>query len=206
MNKEMISECGNWKLEIKYDEWAESPRELCFDLGIMVCYHKRYDLGDKQFSRDFIDSHDGWDEVKQSLIEQGAIAILPLYLYDHSGITMNTTGFACGWDSGQVGFIYTTKEKQEEFGTADDRLEKCLRDEVETYDHFLTGQVYGFTLYEKVHHPATEPCVTCGHATVEDAYDEWEEVDDCWGFYGSDHEASGLFDNAGWPVKKEVTA
>jgi len=37
--------------------------------------------------------------------------ILPLYLYDHSGITMNTTGFSCGWDSGQVGYIVMSYEK-----------------------------------------------------------------------------------------------
>ena len=36
-----------------------------------------------------------------SLVEQmEGMVILPLYLYDHSGITMNTTGFSCPWDSG----------------------------------------------------------------------------------------------------------
>lgn len=43
--------------------------------------------------------------------------VLPLYLYDHSGITMNTTGFSCPWDSGQVGWIYASKEDAlKEFG------------------------------------------------------------------------------------------
>ena len=38
-----------------------------------------------------------------SLVEQmDGMVILPLYLYDHSGITMNTCGFSCPWDSGQV--------------------------------------------------------------------------------------------------------
>lgn len=42
-----------------------------------------------------------------SLVEQmDGMVILPLYLYDHSGITMNTCGFSCPWDSGQVGWIY----------------------------------------------------------------------------------------------------
>jgi len=37
--------------------------------------------------------------------------MLPLYLYDHSGITMSTGKFSCPWDSGQVGWIYCTIEK-----------------------------------------------------------------------------------------------
>ena len=34
------------------------------------------------------------------------VAILPLYLYDHSGLTMSTNDFGDRWDSGCVGFIY----------------------------------------------------------------------------------------------------
>ena len=33
------------------------------------------------------------------------------FIYDHSGITMNTTGFSCPWDSGQVGWIYCSKKR-----------------------------------------------------------------------------------------------
>ena len=67
--------------------------------------------------------------------------MLPLYLYDHSGITMNTTGFSCPWDSGQVGWIYASKEDAlREFGgktfTAATRkkAEDRMRGEVEYYD------------------------------------------------------------------------
>ena len=45
-------------------------------------------------------------ELLQLLEQSGKFVILSLYLYDHSGITMNTTGFSCPWDSGQVGWIY----------------------------------------------------------------------------------------------------
>ena len=37
--------------------------------------------------------------------------ILPLYLYDHGGITMSTGAFSCPWDSGRVGWIYAEKKK-----------------------------------------------------------------------------------------------
>jgi hypothetical protein len=79
--------------------------------------------------------------------------ILPLYLYDHSGISMNTAGFSCPWDSGQVGWIYVGNSMIEnEYGTVTPetiaKAENVLKSEVELYDYFLSGQCYGFKLYE----------------------------------------------------------
>jgi hypothetical protein len=85
---------------------------------------------------------------------------------------MNTSGFSCPWDSGQVGFIYISLEKaREEYNwkriTKERRefLEKILRAEVTEYDYYLTGSVYGFNI------------------TREDE-DEEVYVDSCWGFFG----------------------
>lgn len=92
--------------------------------------------------------------------------ILPLYLYDHSGITMNTTGFSCPWDSGQVGWIYATGEDVvKEYGSiTPETLEKAkdlLQGEVEYYDHYIRGDCYGLQLFKGE-----------------------EEIDSCWGFIG----------------------
>lgn len=94
--------------------------------------------------------------------------ILPLYLYDHSGITMNTTGFHCPWDSGQVGFIHLSLEDvRREYGvqrvSAKLRrtVEDVLRAEVEVYDDYLRGNVYGYVIERDSDH-----------------------VDSCWGYIG----------------------
>ena len=43
--------------------------------------------------------------------------MLPLYLLDHSGLAMKTTSFHDPWDSGQIGWIYVSKEDAlKEFG------------------------------------------------------------------------------------------
>ncbi len=75
--------------------------------------------------------------------------ILPLYLYDHSGITMNTTGFSCPWDSGQVGWVFVSKKKvREEYGVKRiteslvEKVTEILKGEVKTYDMYLTGELY----------------------------------------------------------------
>ena len=166
---------GNYKLEIFQDETYDSPRSWD-NLGTMICFHGRYNLGDKHDynHRDY----SGWEEQKKEISKQENVCvILPLYLYDHSGITMNTTGFSCGWDSGQVGWILVSKEKvKSEYGVkriTKDIIEKVtnvLKGEVETYDQYLTGDVYGYRVSK------VEKCDKgCEHD---------EEVDSCWGFYG----------------------
>lgn len=103
---------------------------------------------------------------------------LPLYLMDHGGISISTGAFGCPWDSGQVGFIYVSEEKAREtlgWGkiTASRLAQvlEVLRAEVEEYDAYLQGEVYGFDLQECVPAP---PCPTCGHAKE----DDWQDAGD----------------------------
>ena len=52
-----------------------------------------------------------WNELENHLIKKNAFIVLPIYMYDHSGITISVNPFSCPWDSGQIGFIYISKEK-----------------------------------------------------------------------------------------------
>ena len=166
-----------YQIEIHYDEGGESPREWD-NLGIMICFHSKYNLGDEGKININIKEFGGWPELEEYICkEYKPILILPLYLYDHSGITMNTTGYSCSWDSGQVGYIIVTRgsvrkrmgwkritEKRKK------KLEENLIREVETYDQYLRGDVYGYNIPEI--------------------------GDRCYGFYGDDFEANGLMDEA----------
>ena len=202
---------GHSTIKIFRDEYPTDPREWD-NLGTMVCWHRNYNLGDEQPTSDAydfivdlvydflsgsdqyeIDSVSGWSDFSPEMLPEDTASrieklldehyiILPLYLYDHSGITMNTSGFYCPWDSGQVGYIYASKEDvRKEWGwkyLTEKRIEKIrqiLRTEVEIYDHYLTGRVFGYQV----------ECNMCGN-----------ELDSCWGFYGDNHEKSGLLDEA----------
>lgn len=168
---------GKYKIEVIQDESPESPR--CWDnLGTMVCFHNRYDLGDKHDYKS--NDYDGWEELKEQIEKDYNVGvILPLYLYDHSGITMNTTGFGCQWDSGQVGWIFCTKEEMEsnfmKLSGQDliERSEVLLKGEVETYDQYLTGDVYGYRVSE------VKVC--------SEGHEHEEELDSCWGYYGQEN-------------------
>ena len=173
-----IIENEKYKLEIFDDLNPCSPRE--FDnLGTMVCFHRRYNLGDETElkSSDF----SSWEELENYLYkEENALIAIPVFMYDHSGLWINTTGFSCPWDSGQVGYIYISKEKvRREYSCKriSKKLKKMIREmlcsEVDLYNDYLSGNVYGFTLTNK---------------------ENAEEIDSSCGFYGTDYIENGIFD------------
>ncbi len=160
-------------IEIYQDEDPESPREWD-NLGTMVCFHRNYNLGDENH---------GFDEPEDLLDfvngKEKAIA-LPLFLLDHSGLWISTGRFACdsgGWDTSHVGFIIISKEKiRQEYHVK--RISKKLLNkvtdilvlEVETYNRYLTGDVYGYSI-DKTN-------------------------DSCYGIFGHDWETNGLLEYA----------
>ena len=173
-----IIENEKYKLEIFDDLNPCSPRE--FDnLGTMVCFHRRYNLGDKTElkSSDF----SSWEELENYLYkEEDAFIAIPVFMYDHSGLWINTTGFSCPWDSGQIGYIYISKEKvRREYSCKriSKKLKEMMREilcsEVDLYNDYLNGNVYGFTLTDK---------------------ENAEEIDSSCGFYGTDYIENGIFD------------
>jgi len=233
----MIAQKPPYTLIITDDNDPLNPREDCDNFGKMMCWHKRYRLGDKhdfekpidfladlclntvpaseiakritenkfdylRFTPDeeekdiyYLEYYDEnfkkwyveatYDEPPENMYDKIADAavecietsdlvdlaseynvILPLYLYDHSGITMNTTGFYCIWDSGQVGWIYADYDTiKKEYGEITpetlEKAEALLKAEAEDYDCFISGQCYGFKLFEGQ-----------------------DMIDSCWGFIG----------------------
>lgn len=143
-----------YTINIIPDDDPDDPRGWG-NLGHMICSHRRYNLGDEQFNAE---DYDSALEVEEYLmIERGAVICLPLYLIDHSGLRLNTSGYRSidpqGWDWGLVGFIYTTiAEIDEWYGNHDQetikKAEEQLRQEVDIYDKFISGQVYGYIVYD----------------------------------------------------------
>jgi len=179
-------------LEIYQDDSLKSPREWDNN-GLMVCFHSRYNLGDKH---DYATPDDFREWMEENPDE--VIAVLPLYLYDHSGITMSTDAFSCPWDSGQVGWIVATRENLKAGGHDVDNLDveqvkQWLVGEVETYDQYLTGDVWGFVLRGPTKH-----CDACGHD------EEGDEIDSCWGFYGDNPMENGIADHLDTELVEEL--
>ena len=132
-------------IEIYQDEFPYDPRTENDNFGKMVCWHSHYELGDKH-------NFDSPEDAQEHIKTTDAI-VLPLFLYNHSGLTMNTSGFSCLWDSGQVGYIYVERsEILKEYGgkrVGKSKRKKAislLESEVREYSLYLQGCVYGFTV------------------------------------------------------------
>lgn len=169
----------NHLIKIFVDENPEDPRKWD-NMSTMVCFHRRYNLGDKHEYK----KHDytSWEDLEKNIIEDnGPCLIYPLYLYDHSGISISMgKDREKGWDSCCVGFIFISYAKiRQEYSVKRitkktlARAQKCLEAELKTYDEFLTGEVYGFQVF--------------------DSPEDDNEIESCWGFYGEiDGEYSAL--------------
>lgn len=173
-----------------------TPIEVFRPDQIMYYNPKRTDRDESGLCLSPTDDFDAftWEELRE--IASNVNVMLPIYLYDHGGITISTSAFSCRWDSGLVGFIFCSRERflSETGYTAEElfkngKAESMLENEVKTYDQYLTGEVFGIeygTIKEK-----TWVCKETGEEEIEKEYNETESV---WGFYGDDHVKSGLMD------------
>jgi hypothetical protein len=173
-NNDMVQneekQIGDYLVRTYYDDYPDNPRNWD-NLGTMVCFHKRHDLGD---TTDYRSVHYGaWGDLRNDIEEkEGEVTILPLFLYEHGGITIRTSPFGCQFDSGQVGFIYVSKDKIEKEGIDESKVIEYLENEVETYDKFLRGECFGYKVFK------IKTC-SLGHKHE-------EEVESCFGYYDED--------------------
>jgi hypothetical protein len=187
---------------VEQDDMACDPRKDPH-VGIMVCWHQRYKLGDEQpkyspaewkkmlacsVDEEFNsldDDSEGYDEKVAPILREKVI-MLPLFLMDHSGLSISTRDFNDRWDSGQIGWIYVTRKSLSSEGIEDP--EGSLRGEVEEYDRYLRGDMYGFVLEQ------ITCCECCGNM-------DYEDMDSCWGFGGDDIESNGMLENISEELK-----
>lgn len=146
-------------------------------------YEFLYDLMEQNSNKDYYDIREMSITDMLNYLERKGYYFIPLAIYDHSGVTMwcgsKWSHFDAQWDCSDVGWIYTTKKEIIECGGQlkgkrkwrkvternwKEAAQTWLESEVELYDMWLTGEVYGY-FREKW-----------------DGYD-WVDEDSCWGFY-----------------------
>lgn len=166
-------EHNGYTVKIIHDEDAESPDSWGDDDILIVTTHNRYfklspDVcGYRKAGAELFNDKDFRREVKREY------HILPLYAYIHSGVALSLGRrypFNDQWDSGQIGFVLVRKRQGFR------NIRKVAESHVETWNQYLSGDVYGYT----VEGP------------------NGEDIDSCWGFYGFDYaraEAIGAVPN-----------
>jgi len=161
------------KIEIKYDDSPESPREWD-NLCIIHIAHRKYNFGDENYN-----NRESIEEAEQEAVANGDM-VLPLYMYEHGGITISLSPFSCPWDSFQVGFVQIPRKKViEEFSNSGKnftpklkkRALEVAKGEVKTLDSYVRGEVYGYVVDED-----GDSC--WGYYSIEDAMTEAKSIID----------------------------
>ena len=149
----------NHTIEIQPDDDPQNPRD---DENICVFHiaHKNYSFGDIDYT-----TFEAIENARKEALIVKSI-VLPLYMYDHGGITISLSPFSCPWDSGQIGFVEIQRDRMlSEFGGKIFTLKlkakalEVAQQEVETFDMYLRGEIYGYII---------------------------DDEESCWGFYGED--------------------
>ena len=173
---------GTDRVTVYTDPEPRNPREWESNATVILAGHRRYNLGDEQFTR-----VEELEQRRTEIQEQGGHA-QPIYMYDHSGITVSTSPFSDPWDSGQIGWVGIEKKKLDELKITiedTDRIKSIVDAEMKTWDEFLTGNVYAFRRYQ----------VTVDeHGEAREANDDDHQVH---GFFGTDNLNNGMLEHAG---------
>jgi hypothetical protein len=171
----------DYQIKIVYDEDSFSPYED--NALFLVGYHRDFwvdrkrtiynketgqrETIDEGISQGLAQSIFNKGKYEDDLINEEAkdylkkYRIFPLSAYIHSGVRLYLgTHKVCQWDSCQVGLVLASKS---EWKTKDKAL-KAVESLIETWNDYLSGQVYGFQVYDK----------------------EENKIDSCYGFYGDE--------------------
>ena len=145
---------NGFTVKLIHDEDRPSPRDEEFHGCDMVLDHRHYTLpNDAALS---LADFSGWDAVAAHLTAEGALAVQPVWAYEHGGIAL-TTGertypFTDRWDSGQLGVAYITPANWAEAeghpwtGSDADRRRAAavIAVAVDEYGKYLNGECFGY--------------------------------------------------------------
>jgi hypothetical protein len=75
------------------------------------------------------------------------LLMLPVYVYEHGGVTMSTGAYSCAFDSGQAGYIYISRKEARAAGyKTDAQVYDAMRDYIKYLAALCEGSVYGYTV------------------------------------------------------------
>lgn len=212
------SEDGSKRVSIYYYPDPENPRNDWSNFSHMVCEHRRYSLGDKSRGvvrelQDLcdnygIDCYGDWreDEEDMTIAEMikelsKHIVIRPISLYDHSGVSIYYGSPCDPWDSGYVGFGYMERSDVEEVRGKEgddewrDSAISIMDHEMEIYNKYINGEVYGFVLEEREVPSKALTETPEWKEFLKDWWNkefQWEEKDSCWNFYEEPEELASM--------------
>lgn len=190
---------------IERDSCPSSPREWD-NISQLYCWRHHGGIGDdnpyegpvdlledlfvKYRPEEFLDDYLHPQDLIEAL--ESDVFITNLYAYEHSGLAIKAgdqNPFRDPWDSGFLGLAVVEKDRLFEFGRQDGdwraHAKEAVDAELEVYQEYLDGEVYGFVEY-----------ATDGYYGP-----SYDSIDSCWGFYGNNLAENDMLDHMGIPYE-----
>lgn len=136
-------------IRVDYCEWCDNPRDWS-NATYLYLSHRKYNFPKE--GNLYIDEYEDINEQIEKYEKQG-YWILPVYAYEHGGITISLGSFCDSWDSGLLGWVYCDEKlrKQENIET-EEQFYDLAKNEIKMYDKYLQGDcydVYGYCVEDK---------------------------------------------------------
>lgn len=109
-------------------------------------YHRNYNFNET----DIIEKPYTLDDLYLKLCSSYDImAILPLYLFEHSGIALSTNDFNDRWDSGQIGYVFMTKKQAKEMDIKDEKAAiDWINNGIKQFNRINSEYMYSLEFFE----------------------------------------------------------
>jgi len=128
------------KIKIKEDVHPMNPRTEFDNLGTVVINHRRLELSDKTIN-----------PIDRADLDSTRDVIVPIYLFEHGGITIKTHPIAMSVCREPHGYIHVTEEMIKAEYNSDtltneirEKAYQVLEGEIKEYNSYLNGEVYQY--------------------------------------------------------------
>jgi hypothetical protein len=172
----------NYFLDIKQDDNAESPDSWGNTDMFLVYDHKQCTIERDGFAPrniyEYLEQCKNSDTIDLRNDDFDKYWIFTVYAYIHSGVSLSLSRGTDRFDTSSTGFILIEKEiggwsiGSKPYIVTEPEATKYAEGLIETWNQYLSGEVYSFTVVE------LNKCKCCG--TIEEI-----EHGSCGGFYGS---------------------
>lgn len=125
--------------QIEYDDF------MSYKSFTLAGYSRQYKLNETG-----LDKPDSLEELKDLINKNYEVmAILPLYMFEHGNMLLGTSDFGDKWDSGQIGFVFVTKDMAREFDLkTEQEAINSINGGIEYFNKLNNETLYRIDLFE----------------------------------------------------------
>ena len=169
---------GDQRVRIIHDDAPENPRTAYSNLGELISFNRHFG-GDRSRPIEDWTAREFFAEIEEPQVGD---LLIPIDYQDYGsgGVRLSVQDEITDRTDAVLLIDAATVAQWGEGQAAIDQARTAAEGEIEQYEQWMNGNVYGFVI---------ERCDVCslGHA-------HWSHVDSCWGFYTLELDTNGMLE------------